>query len=79
MPLTHGRTEHPGGKGKSAFDTELLVDTMQVNFDGSFGDIQFAGNLFVRKTFGGKKHDLALTDAQHIAIRGAVSSASSFQ
>ena len=38
QPLS-GLFHHQGGKGDSAPDTKLLIDVMQVNFDGPFGDI----------------------------------------
>ena len=37
----------PDGKGKSALYAKLLVDSMQVKLDGSFGDVEFARNQFV--------------------------------
>ena len=36
-----------GDKGGSTVDTELIVDFMQVNFDGPLGDIELARNCFV--------------------------------
>jgi Fe-S cluster assembly ATPase SufC len=64
----------PNGEGKSALDTKLLVDPMQVKLDGSFGDVEFARNQFVGKTLGGEKHDLALAHAQHVEVRGVLHS-----
>jgi hypothetical protein len=60
----------PDGKGKSALYTKLLVDPMQVNLDGSFGDIEFARNHFVGKTLGGEYRHLAFAHAQHVEVRG---------
>ena len=57
------------GQGKSAFDTKLPIDVMQVKFDGSFTDIQLARYLFVCKTLGDKNHDLPFSRAQHAGRR----------
>lgn len=43
---------------------------MQMQLDGSFGDIEFASNCFVGEALGGKKRDLALAHAQHVEVRG---------
>jgi hypothetical protein len=66
-----GQITDANGKGKSALDTKLLVDLMQVKLDGSFGDIEIARDHFVGKPLGGKKHDLAFAYAQHIGVQGA--------
>jgi hypothetical protein len=64
----------PAGKGKSALDTKLLVDSMQVKLDGSFGDVEFVRNQFVGKTLGGEEHDLVLAHAQQVEVRGVLHS-----
>ncbi len=45
---------------------------MQVELDGSFGDVEFARNHFVGKTLGGEKHDLPFAHAQGICVREVV-------
>lgn len=58
------------GKSKSTFDAKLLVNAMQVKFDCSFGDIQFARDRFVCKSIDREKHDLVFARAQRIPIEG---------
>jgi hypothetical protein len=57
-------------QGEPALDAELLINPMQVKFDGSFSDIQFARDHFVRQSFDRKQHDFAFARAQHVTIQG---------
>src|SRR5262249_26078711 len=45
-------SDRRGGEGGSVFDRKLLVDVMQMNLDGTIGDIQPTANLLVRQSFG---------------------------
>jgi len=61
-----GQFTNPDGKGKTAVDTKLPVDAMQVKLDGSFSDIEFTRYRFVGKTFRSENRNVSFALAQYV-------------
>ena len=51
-------------EGRTVADCELLINVMQVDLDGTVGNIQLASDLLVRQSFGYQAHDLAFALGQ---------------